>query len=61
MEIKKYVIQIRRFKKDGWENTRWTRRGEPVLIRAARKALARAQRKFPPTLYDYFKYRIKQV
>jgi hypothetical protein len=60
MEIKKYVIQIRLFKKGGWKNTTWTRRGKPVLIRAARKALARAQRIFPPALYN-FEYRIKQV
>jgi hypothetical protein len=60
MEIEKYVIQIRRFKEGRWKNTTWTRQGKPVLIRAARKALARAQRKFPPTLYE-FEYRIAQV
>ena len=60
MKIEKYVIQIRRFKKSRWENTIWTWRGKPVLIRAARKALARAGRKFPLTLYN-FEYRIKQV
>jgi len=60
MKIEKYVIQIRRFKKSRWENTTWTWRGKPVLIRAARKALARAQRTFPPALYN-FEYRIKQV
>ena len=60
MKIEKYVIQIRRFKKSRWENTTWTWRGKPVLIRAARKALARAGRKFPLTLYN-FEYRIKQV
>ena len=60
MKIEKYVIQIRRFGKGRWENTTWTRQGKPVLIRAARKALARARGKFPPTLYE-FEYRIKQV
>jgi hypothetical protein len=60
MENEKYVIQIRRFGKDRWKNTAWTRQGKPVLIRAARKALARARGKFPPTLYE-FEYRIKQV
>jgi hypothetical protein len=60
MEIEKYVIQVRRFGKGRWKNTTWTRQGKPVLIRAARKALARARGKFPPTLYN-FEYRIKQV
>jgi hypothetical protein len=60
MENEKYVIQIRRFGKGRWKNTIWTRQGKPVLIRAARKALARAQRKFPPTLHEV-EYRIKQV
>ena len=60
MKIEKYVIQVRRFGKGRWKNTNWTWRGKPVLIRAARKALARAQGQFPPTLYD-LEYRIKQV
>jgi hypothetical protein len=60
MKIEKYVIQIRRFKKSRWENTTWTWRGKPVLIRAARKALARARGKFPQTFYNV-EYRIKQV
>jgi len=50
----KYIIQIK--KSNRWRKTNWTRRGIPVLKRAAEKALLRAQTWFPEV-----EYRIREV
>jgi hypothetical protein len=50
----KYTIQF--YKNRRWINTFWTRQGKAVSLRAAKKAKARAERRFPDA-----EYRIKKV
>lgn len=45
----KYVVQVYKWKR--WNKTIWTRQGKPVFIRAARKALKRARKRFPESIY----------
>lgn len=44
-----YVVQCKKNKR--WEFTYWTRQGKPVSKAAAVKAMARALREFPQSMF----------
>ena len=55
---KKFVIQIKTSGR--WRPSSWTRGGLPISARAAKVALARAQRRFPDATYRIKEAKVQQ-